>query len=100
MKRILLFTIVKGSLNNAGPKAPLDICRILTDIEGIEIFSLSCEKSLDYSAYLKALTYLRNVKKEEMIVIIQYPFQPDHYHVKQRLFVELLKEMNPCSTWI
>jgi len=100
MKRILLLTIVKGSLSNAGPKAPLDICRILSDIEGTDIFSLSCEKGLDYSAYLKALTYLRNVKKEEVMIVIQYPFQPDHYHEKQRLFVELLKEMDPCRTWI
>ena len=41
MKKIQIFTIVEGGLGNAGPKAPLDICRILQETGKAEAFSIA-----------------------------------------------------------
>ena len=65
MERIQLFTIVKGSLGNAGPKAPLDICRILEAAGEAESFSLSCVQGMDYPIYLKAVSYIKSCQEGE-----------------------------------
>lgn len=44
MKKVQVFTVIKGSLGNAGPKAPLDICRILEAAGDAESFLLSCDQ--------------------------------------------------------
>ena len=100
MEEMQVVTIVEGGLGNAGPKAPLDICRILEGIGGVESFAISSEKGMDYPLYLETLSYLKEVRKEGSQVIIQYPFQPCLYHKNQRMFAELLKELDPCRTWI
>lgn len=37
MEKFTLVIMVKGTLNNAGSKAPLDICRILEESGGVHL---------------------------------------------------------------
>lgn len=100
MKKIQIFTIVEGGLGNAGPKAPLDICRILQETGKAEAFSMSSEAGMDYPLYLKALSHLREIRQEGAELILQYPLQPYLYHERQQQYSELLRELNPDKTWI
>lgn len=100
MKKVQVFTVIKGSLGNAGPKAPLDICRILETAGEAESFSLACDQGMDYPTYLKAVSYIKDVRKVNADVMVQYPFQPYLYHDKQQLYAGLFKELNPDKTWI
>ena len=76
MKKVQVFTVIKGSLGNAGPKAPLDICRILEAAGDAESFLLSCDQGMDYPTYLKAVSYIKAVRKFNSYVIVQCPFHP------------------------
>ena len=99
MKKYLLITLVKGSLSNAGPKAPLDICKILEETGEVELLSLSSEAGKDYPLYMELMHQLKH-RKEEQTVILQYPFQPFYYHDNQKLYSKLLSLLNPDKTWI
>lgn len=99
MKKYLLITLVKGSLSNAGPKAPLDICKILEETGEVELLSLSSESGMDYPLYLELMYQLKQ-RKEEQTVILQYPLQPFYYHDNQELYSGLLSLLNPDNTWI
>ena len=100
MEEIQVITIVEGGLGNAGPKAPLDICRILEGTGGVSSYAVSSEEGMDYPLYLKTLSRLREIRKEGVLTVLQYPFQPFRYHENQKQFAELLKELDPCRTWI
>ena len=42
---------------------------------------------MDYPTYLKAVSYIKAVRKVNADVMVQYPFQPYLYHVNKRVVV-------------
>lgn len=100
MEKYLLITLVKGSLGNAGPKAPLDICDFLEKTGKVEVMSFCSEMGMDYPLFLKLLPVFETIKREDRKVILQYPLQPFHYHEKQELYAKLLEYLEPERTWL
>lgn len=100
MEKYLLITLVKGSLGNAGPKAPLDICSFLEKTGAVEVMSFCSEQGLDYPMFLKLCSVFEQVRRQGRKVILQYPFQPFAYHEKQEQYAELLEYLDPEKTWL
>lgn len=100
MEKYLLITLVKGSLDNAGPKAPLDICSFLERTGNVEVMSFCSKQGLDYPMFLKLRSVLEQVRQQGRKVILQYPLQPFAYHEKQEQYAELLKILDTEKTWL
>lgn len=100
MKKYLLVTIVKGTLANAGPKAPGDICKILADTGMVENLYFSTEEGMDYPVFLHAMFRIKKAAADGREIILQYPLQPYFYHDKQALYAQLLECLNPDKTVI
>lgn len=94
MEKFTLVTMVKGTLSNAGPKAPLDICRILEAAGGVYTITFSTNKGEDLHSFLKLMIGLYKIKKENNKIVLQYPIQPYNYH-KNLNYFRLLKFFLP-----
>ena len=100
MGKSLLVTVIKSTLQNAGPKAPMDICRILEQTDDIECVTFSTYGGNDFPVYLDMLDLLHKAVRSERKVILQYPMQPFAYHEKQAEFSRLLEVLQPKNTII
>lgn len=100
MKDYLLVTVVKGSLGNAGPKAPRDICKILKQTGKVDTVFLTTEKGMDFPIYLKLNDILKQATNEKRKVILQYPLQPYLYHEMQDYYSKLFELLDSDKTII
>ncbi len=100
MKEYLVVTVVKGSLGNAGPKAPLDICRILEKTGKVDVVSLAATEGTDFPVFLKLYRILNEARERNRKVILQYPLQPHIYHDYQACYADLFQLLDTDKTTI
>lgn len=102
MKEYVLFTVIKSSNRNAGPKAPLDIGRILERTGKVESVLLESEEHKDYPLFLRLIREVKRIQEEDRKVILQYPLQPFSFFEQQELFSKAYSYFDPNKTilWI
>ena len=100
MAEYLLVTLVKGSLGNAGPKAPRDICKILKEEGMVDTLSLSSEEGLDFPIFLQLYCLLKEARENNKNIILQYPLQPYLYHEMQKCYSDAFRLLDPERTAI
>ena len=100
MSDYTLITVIKGSLGNAGPKAPRDICSLLERTGRVDVVSLFTEDGLDFPTFLKLIPILKEIKETDQNVILQYPLQPYSYHEMQECYSQAFDFLEPDKTII
>ncbi len=100
MEKPLLLTLVVCAGQNAGLKAPLDICKVLEQTGDVENAVFYTEKGKDFPVYLDIVDVVQRAVSMGRPIILQYPLQPVEYHERQKELSDLLGKMQPEKTVI